>query len=129
LVLGSRLDILALKKSSPAILVGGPQPKPVSTATLLAEELQSTVSVTENGRRVKADKHRLLVKQSLNKAITGDFRPLMSLLKNSDILERLAKTPTKMHPRVEVDLTKLSLEEKLKMLKEAIANSKPVDEY
>jgi len=48
-------------------------------------------------------------------------------------LERLNKAPTKKHPRTSpydgVDFTKLSLDEKMKMMREMIVNSKPLDEY
>jgi Family of unknown function (DUF5681) len=108
---------------------GRPRREPVTAATIVAEELQSIVSVTENGLPLKADKLTLLVKQTVNQAIKGNVRALKLLLDILDSLERLNKTPTKKHPRIRVDLRKLSLEEKQKMLKEMIANSKPLDEY
>jgi hypothetical protein len=103
--------------------------EPIAAATILAEELHSTVSVTENGRPLNTDKFTLVVKQAVNQAIKGNFRPFTLLVKMLDSLERLIKTPTKKHPRIRVDLTKLSLEEKQKMLNEIIANSKPLEEY
>ena len=41
-------------------------------ATILAEELAARVDVTEGGRRKKQSKHRILVKQAINRATTGD---------------------------------------------------------
>jgi len=108
---------------------GRPRREAVTAATIVAEELQSIVSVTENGLPLKADKLTLLVKQTVNQAIKGNVRALKLLLDILDSLERLNKTPTKKHPRIRVDLSKLSLEEKQKMLKEMIADSKPMDEY
>jgi uncharacterized protein DUF5681 len=103
--------------------------EPLAAATIVAEELQSDIFVTENGQRLKASKFRLLIKQTINQAIKGDVRALKHLLEILDKLERLNKTPTKMNPRVRPDFSKLSLEEKQKMMKEILANSKPIDEY
>jgi hypothetical protein len=101
---------------------------PVAAATILAEELQSIVSVSENGQPLKIEKFRLVVKQAINQAIKGNNRPFMLLVKMLDSLERLIKTPTNKYPRVELDFSNLSLEEKIKMMKEMLANSKPLDQ-
>jgi hypothetical protein len=93
---------------------GRPRSEPLAAATIVAEELQATVFVMENGQRLKASKFRLLIKQTINQAIKGNVRALKIFLEILDKLERLNKTPTKMHPRVRIDLSKLSLEEKTK---------------
>jgi hypothetical protein len=112
---------------------GRPQREPVSVATIVAEELQSTVSVTENGQPLKTDKVTLLVKQALNQGIKGNLRAVEILMKTLDSLDRVTKTPTKKYPRTsrydDVDIAKLSLAEKMKMMREMIENSKPLDEY
>jgi hypothetical protein len=103
--------------------------EPATGAKLVAEELQSTVVVTENGERLRTDKFALLVKQAVNQGIKGKIQPLTLLMKILDSLERLNKTPTSVHPRKRPDLSKMSLEEKQKMLNELISNSKPRDQY
>ena len=103
--------------------------EPVAAATLIAEELNSMVSVTENGNPMKASKFELVVKQAVNQAIKSNFRPFTLLVKMLDSLERLIKTPTRNYPRIEEDISKFSLEEKLKRMKELIANSKSLDQY
>src|SRR5947209_1177345 len=101
------------------------EPEPISATTLLADELQSTIFVTENGRTVKITKVGLLIKQALNNAITKDAdRVLRLLMKDPDKWDRLVGTSTKKHPRVREDISKLSFEEKLAKMKEIIANSK-----
>lgn len=108
---------------------GRPLREPLTAAAILAEELQSTVFVTENGQRIKTDKLTLLIKQNINQAIKGNARSLDIFLKMLDRIERINKTPTKRHPRTRIDPSKLTLEEKLKALHEMISNSKPRDEY
>jgi len=103
--------------------------EPLAASAIVAEELQSVVFVTENGQRLKASKFSLLIKQNINRGIKGDIRCLKILLDILDRLERLNKTPTKAHPRVRPDFSKLSLEEKQKMMKEILANTKSLDEY
>jgi hypothetical protein len=108
---------------------GRSRSEPLTAATIVADELQSIVFVTENGQRLKASKFGLLIKQTINLAIKGDIRGLKLLLDILDRLEWLRKTPTKMHPRVKPDFSKLSLEEKQKMMKEMLAGTKPLDQY
>jgi hypothetical protein len=114
---------------------GNPRGRPPSSgppplATLLANELKSMIAITENGTLKKVAKVSLIVKQAVNKAVKGeDLRPFEFLLKQADKLQQLAKTPTKNYPRGNEDLSKLTLEEKMRRLKEIIANSKPLDEY
>lgn len=49
--------------------------------TLLAEELALPVVFVENGRRKKTTKLGLIVKQASNKAVKGDNRELLQLIK------------------------------------------------
>ena len=105
--------------------------EPVTVAAVVAEELQSTVFITENGQRLKTNKLRLLFKQVVNRAITGNCQPLVLAIKIIDTLERLNNVPTKNapNPSDDIDITKLSLDETIKKLKEVIANSKSLDKY
>ena len=106
--------------------------KTVSVSVMMAEELQSTVFITEDGKRVKLEKLRVLFKQVTNQAISGDLRPLVHALKFIDKLEKINQTPTKNRPKISpydgLDLNKLSLDELVALQREVIANSKPLDE-
>jgi Family of unknown function (DUF5681) len=112
---------------------GRPKGEPPSAAAIVAEELQSMVTITENGQQLEIDKFSLLVKQALNQGIKGKFQPVTSLVKILEPLDQLNKTPTKKHPRKSpydgIDFEKLTLDEKMKMMRDMIANSKPLDEY
>lgn len=105
---------------------GRPQ-EPVTVARMIAEELQSTVFVSENGTRIKLDKLRLFFKQAINQAIAGNTRPFVSTIRILSALEQLNQTPTKNRPKRDplegVDLSKLSLEELTKLYKATIAKS------
>jgi hypothetical protein len=109
----------------------GRRREPVTVAAMAAEELLSTVFITENGERLKINKLRLLFKQAVNRAITGNFQSLALAIKILDPLERLNNVSTKSDPNPydNTDITKLSLDEKIKKLKEVIANSKTLDKY
>lgn len=109
----------------------GRPPKNVTLADVIAEELQSKVFITENGKRLKMEKSRVMFKQALNKAIAGDFRQLSYAMKIFDKLNQIislvakntrAKKSTK-------DFNKLSLDEKIKKMKELIADTKPLEDY
>jgi Family of unknown function (DUF5681) len=115
---------------------GNPKGRPKELATvpvMMAEEFQSTVFVTENGQRLKANKLRLLLKQAVNQAISGNFRPLVLAVKISDMLDQFNKAPTKKHPRKGpldgIDIKKLPLEEKIKKMQELLANTHSLDQY
>jgi len=104
----------------------------VSASRMMAEELQSTVFISEGGKRVKLDKFRVLFKQVTNQAITGNIRPLVYALQLIDKLEKLNQNSTKSRPKIspyaDLDLNKLSVDELLKLQREVIANSKPLSE-
>lgn len=106
--------------------------KTVSVSGMMAEELQSTVFISEGGKRVKLEKFRVLFKQVTNQAITGNIRPLVYALQLIDKLEKINQTSTKNRPKIspydDLDLNKLSLDELLKLQREIIANSKPLSE-
>jgi hypothetical protein len=62
---------------------GNPAGRPKGSrnmSTLLAQELNKTVRVVENGRSKKITKRQALSKQIVNKALSGDFRFLTLLL-------------------------------------------------
>jgi Family of unknown function (DUF5681) len=109
----------------------GRQRKKTSVTDVVAEELQSTVFINENGSRKKTNKLQLLFKQVVNLAITGKCQPLVLALKLLDTLERINSSAAKnaQANRPPIDITKLSLDEKIQKLKEIIADSKPLEEY
>jgi hypothetical protein len=98
---------------------------------VVAEELQSAAFFTENGKRSKTSKLRLLIKQIVNLAISGKLQPFVHMIKNQDTFERLTKLPVKsiQHRFSDEDIEKMSLDEKIKKFQEIIANTKPLDEY
>lgn len=49
--------------------------------TVIAEELNRSVTYVENGRRKKTTKADLIVKQASNKAVKGDVRDLLQFVK------------------------------------------------
>jgi replication-associated recombination protein RarA len=48
--------------------------------TLLEQELNKTISVTENGRKHKLTRLQAIVKRMVNSALAGDQRALLNLL-------------------------------------------------
>jgi hypothetical protein len=103
----------------------------VTVAGLLAKELHSTVHIAENGQRIKTSKLGLLLKHAVDGAIAGNWQPLAHVLRMFDHLERLNNVLKKNapHPYADIDIRKLSFEEKQKLFSEVIANSKPLDQY
>jgi hypothetical protein len=110
---------------------GNPNGRPKKRATfadIIDEELNAKVCITENGRRVKIEKSRVVVKRALNEAMTKGPKDLLLLIKNRDSIERFfAKKVLTNLPRI--DFSKLSLDEKIKKMKEIIADTKPLDDY
>ena len=80
---------------------GNPRGRPTGSkniATMMIEELIKTVSIVENGKRMRIAKIRAVVRQALNKAVGCDFKALqqiVSLLRSCDALKRVATTKTK----------------------------------
>lgn len=66
------------KKGQSGNLRGRSKQRP-NIQTLLSEELGRQLSFNENGRIARDSKLRLMVMQAINKAVAGDFRPLMHL--------------------------------------------------
>jgi hypothetical protein len=98
---------------------GNPQGRrraaPATIAAMVAEELQATVVISENGRRLKVQKMRVLAKEAIKQAMKGHFQPLVLMTKMSHALERLNGTATRKDPatdRLEEDeFSKLSDDE------------------
>ena len=110
----------------------GRRRKTVTVADIVAEELQSTVFISENGQRIKINKLRLFFKQALNRAISGNAQSFVHAMKIADILERMNRSSAKSVATANarhVDISKLSLDEKIQKLKEMIGDSKPLDQY
>jgi hypothetical protein len=76
---------------------GNPKGRPKGVknlSTILEEELEQKVAVTENGRRKKITKRRATVKQLVNKAASGDHRSVQILINSlNDAEKRAASAP------------------------------------
>lgn len=73
---------------------GNPKGRPSgskNTSTLLQQELNHTVLVTENGKRKKITKRQAIVKQWVHKAASGDPRALKLLLDETRLTENTDK--------------------------------------
>jgi hypothetical protein len=69
---------------------GNPKGRPKGVknlATLLEEELEAKVPVTEHGRHKKITKRRAAVKQIVNKAASGDMKAFGTILAESRLRE------------------------------------------
>ena len=113
---------------------GRPRPRVRRTVpTMLAEALQQTIYITENGKRIKVTKLEVFLKQAVNRAISGDFRSLMFVVNITDKLEHINKVPTKnshwLDRYKDIDLDKLSTAELIKLQREVLDNTRPLDEY
>jgi replication-associated recombination protein RarA len=70
---------------------GNPQGRPKGSRnflTLLEQELNKTISVTENGRKRKLTRLQAIVKRMVNSALAGDQRALLNLL---EIMKRTGR--------------------------------------
>jgi len=65
---------------------------------MVAEELQSTAIISENGHRLKVSKIRGLIKQAVKQAINGNFQPLALITKISHNLDELTGAATRKNP-------------------------------
>jgi hypothetical protein len=110
------------------------RPRKVATvSTVLAEELQATVDITENGKKKRIMKLRALVKKAINEALSGrDYRLLLVILKNNAVFEQLSQTVARNRSNesrlANVDLTRLSAEELMQLYHEMIATTRRRDE-
>src|ERR1700683_44940 len=62
---------------------GNPKGRPKGSknfSTVIAEELDGRVPVTENGRRTKIAMRKVIAKQLVNKAASGDLKATQTLL-------------------------------------------------
>jgi len=62
---------------------GNPEGRPKGSRnflTLLEQELNKTISVTENGRKRKLTRLQAIVKRMVNSALNGDQKALLNLL-------------------------------------------------
>ncbi|MEO6608737.1 MAG: DUF5681 domain-containing protein [Aestuariivirga sp.] len=55
--------------------------------TILTEELDVKIEVTENGRKIKASKRELIVKTMVNKAAKGDHKAATEVFRQEDKLQ------------------------------------------
>lgn len=110
---------------------GNPHGRPKKTDTLadiINEELNAKVCITENGQRVKIEKSRVVVKRALNEAMTRSLRDFLLLIKNRDSIDRFLKNRV-LEKLQHIDFSKLSLDEKMKKMKELIADTKSQEDY
>ena len=98
--------------------------RPPVTA-MMAEELHTTVVITENGQSKRMTKLQLLFKRAVNQGISGRFQPIVLTFRIFEMLERVNQTPTKCwkDPLEDIDLKTLSNEELQKKLKEILART------
>lgn len=69
---------------------GNPNGRPKGSknlSSILAEELDVKVPVTENGKRLKVSKSRLAIRQQVNKSVLGDSKAFQTLAKFQQTLE------------------------------------------
>jgi len=76
--------------------------RPATVAAMVAEELQSTAIISENGHRLKVSKIRGLIKQAVKQAINGNFQPLVLITKISDNLDYLTGAATRKNPATDL---------------------------
>ena len=72
---------------------GNPNGRPKGTknlATILEEELNNPVSLTENGKRKKISKGRVITKQAVNQAAGGDLKAIQTVFNQARLHERAA---------------------------------------
>jgi hypothetical protein len=108
---------------------GNPQGRrrrtPSTIAAMFADELQSTAVISENGRRRKVPKIRLLINEAVKQARDGNFHPLVLITKISHSLEQLSGTATRKNPATdpsgENEFSNLSDEEFDKLVQEKVA--------
>jgi hypothetical protein len=97
---------------------GNPNGRPKGAknfATVLQEELNTAVTVTENGKRRKISKRQAVAKQLVNSAATGNAKAIPVLLKEIRFRESLhpveSDRPSKRASLFDIDLKSLSDEE------------------
>jgi Family of unknown function (DUF5681) len=71
----------------------GRRRQPRDIEMLLSIELNRTLSFNENGKIGKQNKLHLMIRQAVNKAVAGDFRPLEQLIKVRSILNTAQVRP------------------------------------
>jgi len=74
---------------------GNPRGRPKGSknfGTVIAEELDGQVPVTENGRRTKIPMRKVIAKQLVNKAASGDLKATQTLLSQSRLDEQSGKS-------------------------------------
>jgi hypothetical protein len=98
--------------------------RPATVAAILADELQSTVVINENGRRLKVQRIQVLIKEAVNQATKGNFQPLVLITKILGSLEQLNSTATRKNLATdppEEEFSNLSDDELYEQIKQEIA--------
>ncbi len=99
------------KKGQSGNPAGRKKKEPLEIDVQIANELGSRLAVNENGRRLRLTKQELIIKQAINKAVGGDFKPLTILLKYRDTIESVARKNKPVQVFGNDDLDELSTEE------------------
>jgi hypothetical protein len=97
---------------------GNPHGRPkrkISIQMLIAQELRRHLTFNENGKRASDSKLSLMVKQVINKAVAGDFHPLMHLGKLQTWLQAIDESEN-----VRMIESTMSQEEAAKLYEEMI---------
>jgi len=92
---------------------GNPKGRPrglKSFATIFDEEMNQTVTILENGKRKRIPKMRAAVRQTLNRAMRGDFKALHEIVTMLRCYDALKRVGTK-QPRVPEMTSDMSLRE------------------
>lgn len=96
-------------------MTGNPKGRPRGSknrATVLQDELDTVVTISENGRTKKATKFALICKQVVNAAVRGDFKAFLPFVKLLELTGTNLRAPTKPRETEPLpDLTKLSNQE------------------
>jgi hypothetical protein len=72
----------------------------------------------------------LIIKQAVNHAAKGEFRPILAVTKLLEPLDKLIRLSVKTRERLsKMDISNMSLDEKMQKLKELITDSKPLDRF
>lgn len=87
---------------------GNPKGRPKGSknlATILEEELDQKVPVTEGGKRRRVTKRRLAVRQQVNKAAQGDPKAFLAITKLQQGVPSSAPSPISLGAPVPTELT------------------------
>jgi hypothetical protein len=110
---------------------GNPAGRPKGSknrATVLQDELDTAVTISESGRTKKATKFALICKQVVNAAVRGDFKAFLPFVKLLELTGTNLRAPTKRTESDSLpDLTKLSIVELSDLYRKLVARTQEDD--